>query len=58
MAEVATEVAIAAGGQSMTLEDFSAASAEHDPADVELANGANEVVVTKGLVTTIRTGEE
>jgi hypothetical protein len=57
VAEVAPDVAITAGGREMTLEEFSALLQSTDPADVELANGPYEVVVKKGLVTTIRTAE-
>ena len=39
VAEVAPDVAITAGGQSLTLEEFSALLQSTDPPDVELANG-------------------
>lgn len=57
VAEVAPDVAITAGGESMTLEEFSALLQSTDPADIELGNGPYEVVVKNGLVTTIRTAE-
>jgi hypothetical protein len=39
VAEVWPDVTITAGGQSLTLEEFSALLRSTDPADAELANG-------------------
>lgn len=57
VAEVSPDVTIAAGGQNLTLEAFSALLQSTEPAAVELANGDYEVVVKKGLVTSIRSVE-
>lgn len=53
VAEVAEDVAITAGTETLTLEEFSALLQSTDPADAALANGTYEVKVKKGLVTSI-----
>jgi len=53
VAEVSPDVTITAGGQDLTLEDFSALLQSSDPADTEVANADYQVRVAKGLVTSI-----
>lgn len=55
---VAEDVYITAGGQELSLEEFSALLASTDPADVELVSGSYKVTVEDGLVTTIRKAQE
>lgn len=58
VAEVAEDVSITAGVDTLTLEEFSALLQSTEPADAAIANGAYEVRVTKGLVASIRSSEE
>ncbi len=53
VAEVAPDATITAGGQTLTLEEFSALLLSTDPAAVTLANGNYQVKVNGGLVTKI-----
>lgn len=53
VAEVSADVTISAGGEDLTLEEFSALLQSGDPADAEVANADYEVRVTGGLVTSI-----
>jgi hypothetical protein len=54
VAQVAPDVAITAGSQSMTLEQLSALLQSTNPDTVALANGEWNVQVAKGQVTTIQ----
>ena len=54
VAEVSPDVTITAGGQSLTLEEFSALLRSTDPADAELANGMYAVRVAEGVVGSIK----
>ena len=53
VAEVAEDVAITAGTETLTLEEFSALLRSTEPADAPLANGIYEVRVKGGLVTSV-----
>jgi hypothetical protein len=53
VAEVSPDVSITAGGQDLTLEEFSALLQSNDPLAAAVANADYEVRVAKGLVTSI-----
>jgi hypothetical protein len=54
VAQVASEATIKAGGSSLTLSKFGKLLSSTDPDDAKLANGDYQVIVKKGLVTSIR----
>jgi hypothetical protein len=58
VAEVAPDVVITVGGQTLTFEEFSALLESTEPADVLLASGDYEVRVQGGLVATITQAAE
>jgi hypothetical protein len=58
VAEVAPDATITAGGQTLTLEEFSALLLSTDPAAITLANANYEVKVKDGLATSIRESQE
>lgn len=58
VAEVAEDVSITAGTETLTLEEFSALLQSTEPADAALANGTYEVRVKKGLVASIQASDE
>jgi len=53
VAEVATDVTISVGAQTLTLEEFSALLLSGDPVQATAANGTYQVTVKKGLATSI-----
>lgn len=57
IAEVGPDATITAGGQTLTLEEFSALLQSTDPEAVTLANGNYQVKVKGGLVTSIKSQE-
>jgi hypothetical protein len=54
VAQVAEDVTITAGGDSYTLTQFGKLLDSNDPDDIELVNGNYQVIVKKGLATSIR----
>jgi cell division protein FtsB len=54
VAQVATDVTITAGGSDYTLSQFGKLLSSTDPNDAKLANGNYQVIVKKGIVTSIR----
>jgi hypothetical protein len=58
VAQVAPDAKITSGGQTLTLEEFSALLQSTDPADVALANGNYKVKVKDGLVTSMQKSKE
>jgi len=54
VAQVAKDVTITAGGSDYTLAQFGKLLSSTDPNDAKLANGNYQVIVKKGLVTSIR----
>jgi regulator of replication initiation timing len=53
-AEVSQDVTITAGGDDFTLAQFGKLLSSTDPDDAKFANGNYQVIVKKGLVTSIR----
>lgn len=53
-AEVASNATITSGGQTLTLQQLGRLLSSTNPDDAELANGNYRVIVSKGLVTSIR----
>ena len=53
VAEVASGASITAGGETLTIEEFSELLQSTNPAHIELANGTYEVEVNGGLVRSI-----
>jgi len=54
VAQVASDVTVTAGGSDYTLSQFGKLLSSTNPDDVKLANGNYQVIVKKGLVTSIR----
>jgi uncharacterized phage infection (PIP) family protein YhgE len=54
VAQVSSDVTITAGGGSYTLSQFGKLLSSTDPDDAQLANGNYQVIVKKGIVTSIR----
>jgi hypothetical protein len=58
VAQVADDVTITAGGKDYTLAQFGKLLASTNPDDAKLANGNYQVIVKKGLVTSIRKSKQ
>jgi len=56
--QVASDVTITAGGSDYTLSQFGKLLSSTDPDDAKLANGNYQVIVKKGLVTSIRKSKQ
>jgi hypothetical protein len=57
-AQVAQDVTITAGGQTLSLSDFGRLLASTDPDDAKLANGNYQIKIQGGLVFSIKKSKQ